>query len=51
MARDLPQEDPLIRMQRDARRIGGRPCQGQPRGTPVVVEKHPREPDICTEGS
>jgi len=31
MARDLPQEDPLIRMQRDARGIGCHPCQRQPR--------------------
>jgi hypothetical protein len=31
VARDLPQEDPLIRMQRDAQRIGGHPSQGQPR--------------------
>jgi hypothetical protein len=31
VARNLPQEDPVIRMQRDARRIGGHPCQRQSR--------------------
>lgn len=51
LRRDLPAEDPLSLRQREARGIDCHSCQRQPRGTSVVVEKHPREPDVCTEGS
>jgi hypothetical protein len=51
MAKDLPVEGPLVRGQRAAWRLGGHPCQGQPLGTPVLVEKHPEEPVARAGGS